>query len=332
MNMLKRKKRSPADSARQYTATCALHQSTRSGGEKRLLIIIGISFVTMVGEIVGGTVFGSMALLADGWHMGTHVLALGIAYAACVLARRIARDRRFGFGPAKVSALGGFAGSILLGAVAFEMVGEGVHRLFSPEEIFFNDAIIVAVIGLVVNAVGALLLHDQGHTHDTAAPVDATRAADNDGHSHRHGRHGHDTNMRSAYLHVITDALTSVLAIAALILGRQFGWLWADATVAMLGGIIILKWAYGLLKESGATLLDFVPHAEMRDEIESTIQGASETRVTDLHIWPQGSGYGVLATVTSHRNQDSVPAIHQRLTRLGYLNHITIEMHPCTCC
>ncbi|MBN2717789.1 MAG: CDF family Co(II)/Ni(II) efflux transporter DmeF [Deltaproteobacteria bacterium] len=327
------------NSACNEASPCALHRVARNSGETKLLIIIAISLVTMVGEIIGGSLFGSMALLADGWHMGTHVLALGIAFAACVLAKKIATDRRFGFGPAKVSALGGFAGAILLGAVAFEMVAEGIQRLLSPEKIQFTEAMIVAVIGLIVNAVGAALLHEGAHSHSHdhhnshSHPLEHPNDHHVQSHAHSHpsGGHGHDANMKSAYLHVITDALTSVLAIAALFLGSQFGWVWADAAVAMLGGVIILKWAFSLLKDSGATLLDFVPVSTVHHEIETTIRGAAENRITDLHVWPQGAAYGVLATVTCHHDADSATTIHQRLKQLGYLEHITVEVHRCAC-
>ncbi|MBN2526934.1 MAG: CDF family Co(II)/Ni(II) efflux transporter DmeF [Deltaproteobacteria bacterium] len=316
------------------TELCSLHRAKKNRGEAKLLVIIGISLVTMAGEIVGGTIFGSMALLADGWHMGTHVLALGISFAACVLARRIAGDKRFGFGPAKVSALGGFAGAILLGAVAFEMVGEGIHRLIDPESIRYTEAMIVAAIGLAVNTVGAFLLHEGAHGHSHSHHHNHGHIHDEhqDNVRHHHSGHGHDSNMRSAYLHVITDALTSVLAIVALFLGRRFGFAFADAAVAIVGGVIILKWAYGLLKMSGSTLLDFVPSKNMHDEIEAAIRGNDENQVTDLHVWPQGSEFGVLATVTSHRPKETLPKIHQRLEQLGYLDHITVEVRPCNCC
>jgi cation diffusion facilitator family transporter len=301
---------------------CTLHRAPESRGERKLLTIIAISLITMVGEIVSGTVYGSLALLADGWHMGTHVLALGIAFAACVLAKRIAADRRFGFGPAKVGALGGFAGAILLGAVAFEMLAEGIHRLLAPESIQFTEAMMVAGIGLVVNAVGALLLHDSRHFHHAHE-----HGTSGDVHHHAlRGGHGHDVNMRSAYLHVITDALTSVMAIVALLLGQQFGWIWADAAVAMLGGVIILRWAYGLLRDAGATLLDFVPDKAMHGEIEAAIRGSADNQITDLHIWPQGNEYGVLATVKNSGPIDPPQCIHERLRKLGYLDHITIEV------
>lgn len=303
---------------------CSLHQVAAQKGTNKLLVIIGISLITMVAEIVGGSIFGSMALLADGWHMGTHVLALGIAYAACVLAKRIATDHRFGFGPSKVSALGGFGGAILLGMVSFEMFGEGIIRLLNPEPIQFNEAIIIAVIGLAVNTIGAFLLHEgaHAHSHNHGKEVHETTAL----HTHSHGGHGHDTNMQSAYLHVITDALTSVLAIVALLLGKHFGWLWADAAVAMLGGVIILKWAIGLLKTSGATLLDFVSDKTVHREIKSTLEGELGNQISDLHIWPQDGGFGLLATVTTHNASEQSKVIHNRLGQLGYLKHITIEV------
>lgn len=301
--------------------TCSLHRSTKAKGEKRLLIIIAISAVTMVAEVVGGTLSGSMALLADGWHMGTHVLALGVAYAACRIARHIAGDTRFAFGPSKVSALGGFAGAIMLGFVAFEMIGEGIHRLLDPWDIMFDEAILIAVVGLLVNTVGALLLRDNHH-----------HGPGGEAHHHEHGqRHGHDQNMRSAYLHVITDALTSVLAIAALVLGKWFGWIWLDAAVALLGGAIILKWGYGLLKSSGATLLDFVPDTKVRNNVHAVIRGERGNHVQDLHLWPNGERYGLLATVLSHDPDENTETIKSRLCDLDCLDHVTLEVRDCTC-
>ncbi len=302
--------------------TCSLYKSSPSKGEKRLLAIIAISAVTMIAEVVGGTLSGSMALLADGWHMGTHLLALGVAYAACIIARRIAKDTRFAFGPAKVGALGGFAGAIMLGFVAVEMVAEGIQRLIDPRAILFNEAIFIAVVGLAVNTVGALLLRGNHHGHDHGHP-----------HDHQDGppAHGHDQNMRSAYLHVITDALTSVLAIAALVLGKMFGWIWLDAAVALAGGLIILKWGAGLLKSSGAALLDFVPDDKVRTNVQTLIRGDNGNQVQDLHLFPNGARYGLLATVVSHHPKETTQTIKERLCSLDCLDHVTLEVRNCNC-
>ncbi len=204
------------------------------GSERRLLLVALISLLVMVAEILGGTVFGSMSLLADGWHMGTHVLALGIAFATSIIARRYAGDTRFSVH--KINALGGFTGAMLLAVVAVEMLVKGAERLMEPAPIRFEEAIAVAVVGLVVNVAGAFILRHQPHDHD----------------------HPHDTdhNMRAAYLHVITDAFTSVLAIGALTIGRFTGWLWLDAAVAIVGSVVIGRWSAGLLRSAGATLLD----------------------------------------------------------------------------
>jgi cation diffusion facilitator family transporter len=210
------------------------------GSERRLLLVALISLVVMVAEIAGGTVFGSMSLLADGWHMGTHVLALGIAYAASIIAGRYAGDTRFSVH--KINALGGFTGAMLLAVVAAEMLVKGAGRLMEPAPIRFEEAIVVAVVGLVVNVAGAFILrrqpHGHNHSHDHEHPVDT------------------DHNLRAAYLHVITDAFTSVLAIGALTIGRFTGWLWLDAAVAIVGSAVIARWSAGLLRSAGATLLD----------------------------------------------------------------------------
>ena len=213
----------------------------------KVKIVFWLTTVVMVLEIAAGTWSGSMALLADGWHMGTHAAAFCITLFAYRYARKHANNERFSFGTGKVSVLGGYTSAIALGIVALLMFAESVHRLFNPESIQFNEAIIVAVIGLAVNVASMFLLgdhhHDHSHGHDHA-------------HHHGHDHHHHDHNLRAAYLHVLADALTSVLAIAALILGKLYGWNWLDAAMGIVGAVVISKWTMNLIKQTSPILLD----------------------------------------------------------------------------
>ena len=221
------------------------HSPTKiSKGESSTWKVIALSLVVMVLEIVCGKLFGSMALLADGWHMGTHVFALGISAIAFYLARKYSRDERFTNGVDKIGVLGGFVSAMVLIAVAMMMIYESIERLVNPQEIQFNDSIIVAVIGLVVNALSAVWLHN------------SSSGCDHHGHSHDDG---HSHNLKAAYLHVIADALTSVLAIVALLSGKYFGWYQLDSIVGIVGALVITKWGWGLLKNTGSILLDIDP-------------------------------------------------------------------------
>src|SRR5512132_2272434 len=233
----------------------AFHSGNRAG-ERRMWIVVAITAATMVTEIVAGMITGSMALLADGWHMATHVVALSIAGFAYLLARRWSRDERFAFGTWKIEVLGAFTSALLLGVVALAMVWESVHRLLRPESINFLPALVVAVVGLVVNLVSALVLEGQGHTHSPPGHEHHDHAHDHD-HGHSHASHGHDDlNLRSAYMHVLADAFTSVLAIVALAAGLWGGWQWLDPAMGIVGAGVIAWWARGLLSESARVLID----------------------------------------------------------------------------
>src|SRR5205085_7475720 len=218
-------------------------------GERRMWIVVAITAVTMVAEIAGGFLTGSMALLADGWHLSAHVAALSISGVAYLLARRWARDERYTFGTWKIEVLGAFASALLLGVVAILMAIESVHRLVVPEPIQFGAALVVAVIGLVVNLVSAWLLEAPARTQAHEQHAHAH------GHDHDHHHH-HDLNLRSAYVHVLADAVTSVLAIVALAAGLWAGWTWLDAVMGFVGGAVILWWAKGLIADSSRVLLD----------------------------------------------------------------------------
>ncbi|MCW8907882.1 MAG: CDF family Co(II)/Ni(II) efflux transporter DmeF [Sedimenticola sp.] len=286
-----------------------------SEGERRTRLVVLLTAVTMVVEVVAGYLFGSMALLADGWHMGTHVAALAISLFAYRYARRHADNPRFSFGTGKVTALGGFTSAVTLAMVALLMGVESIERLVAPETIRFNQAIMVAVLGLLVNLVSAWLLHGGSHAH-----------------SHHHGEHHHhhhDQNLRAAYLHVIADALTSVLAIVALFAGKFFGWIWMDAMMGIVGALLITRWSVGLLKETGAVLLDSVPSDEVGRQITEAIERDADNRIVDLHVWQLGPGsFGVIVSLVTHQPRD--PEHYKSLiSHIHSLGHVTVEVNGC---
>lgn len=253
--------------------TCTLHEEkniTVMSSEKKTLAVIIITVVMMVMEITSGIAFGSIALLSDGIHMGTHTLALLITLAAYIIARKNYDNPHFTFGTGKVSVLGGYTSAIALFIAALFMVKEAIERLITPRGIDFNESIIVAVIGLAVNLFSAWLLKDD-HSH------------------HHHGEeehdHHHDHNIQAAYLHVLADALTSVLAIIALFAGKFAGALWLDPVVGILGAVVVSKWAIGLLHDTGTILLDFNNFDELKDEIKNDIEDKSNFTIKDFHIW-----------------------------------------------
>ncbi len=238
----------------------------------------------MVAEIIGGTVWGSMALVADGWHMSTHALALGIAALAYRLARTYAKDSRLSFGTGKFGELAGFSSALILAMIALFIGYESVTRLINPVEIGFSQAIPIAVVGLIVNLASAWLLHDDDHHHHHHND-DARAHAHGDDHHHEHGHHHHhDTNHRAAYVHVLADALTSVLAIVALLAGRYFGLAWLDPVMGLVGTVVILTWSWTLVKSAGAVLLDAVPSADMVSNIRGRLERDGD-KLVDLHLW-----------------------------------------------
>jgi cation diffusion facilitator family transporter len=264
----------------------------------------------MVVEIIAGLIFNSMALTADGWHMGTHAAAFGITLFAYRYARRHANNPRFSFGTGKVSVLGGFASAIALGVVALLMAAESAHRLITPLDIRFNEAIVVAVVGLAVNLVSALLLKDNHHH----------------GHEHGHG-HGHDHNLRAAYFHVLADALTSVTAIIALVFGRLFGWVVLDPIMGIVGSLVIARWSIGLLKDTSGILLDGSVGTETRKAIRTAVESRSGCRISDLHVWAVAPGHlAVILAVES--DQPCTPGeIKAQLSGIPHLLHINVELH-----
>lgn len=295
--------------------------------ERRTWMVIALTASMMVAEIAGGTIYGSMALLADGWHMSTHASALLITALAYRYARRHARNPRFSFGTGKLGDLAAFGSATVLAIVALLIGWESVVRLYSPVAIRFDEAILVAVIGLVVNLLSAWLLRDEPHHHHGHSHGHGHDHHDHDHHDHGHGpAGGHDNNLRAAYLHVLADALTSVMAIAALLAGRSYGWTWLDPVIGIVGSLVILRWSWGLLRDSGAVLVDYLPEdQDLPDEIRSAI--ATETdQIVDLHVWQLGPGHhGAIVSILSTAPQP-VAEYRRRLADLPELSHVTIEV------
>ena len=288
--------------------------------ERRTRQVMWLTAAMMVVEIVAGTVFGSMALLADGWHMSSHALALGVSAGAYALARRHARDPRFSFGTWKIEVLGGYTSAVFLLGVAGYMGFESMRRLFVPAPIHYGEAIPIAVLGLVVNVVSAWLLSagTHGHQHDH-----------DHGHSHGHGHdHGHhDLNLRAAYLHVIADAATSVLAIAALAGGLWLGLDWLDPVMGLVGTVLVGRWAIGLLRDTGRVLLDAEMDAPVVAEIREIVRELPEpARLRDLHVWRVGKGR--FACILSLESDGGVDAedVRRRLAVHEELVHVTVEV------
>ena len=288
-------------------------------GEKRTKLVILITVIMMTVEISTGYMFGSMALLADGWHMGTHAAALSITVFAYIYARRHADNPRYSFSTGKVGVLGGFASAVVLGVIALLMAGESLKRLFSPVDIQFNEAIGVAIIGLVVNLVCAYLLHanhshSHGHEH---------------GHDHNHHSHHHDHNLRAAYLHVMADALTSFLAIFALLTGKHFGWIWMDPVMGIVGAVVITRWSVGLLKDTSRILLDKEATSDLAEKIRSTIESDSDNLIADLHVWQVSpNNLSVILTVVTHfpKAPDHYKSLLKKIVGNA---HITVEVQKC---
>ena len=272
--------------------------------------VIVLTGVMMIGEIVAGWITGSMALLADGFHMATHAGALAVSAAAYAYARRHAENRRFTFGTGKVGDLAGFASALVLGFAAIGIAAESIGRLLEPRPVAFGEATFVAVVGLAVNIVSALLLSGgQHHAHDH-----------DDHHGHHHS-HGHDNNLRSAYLHVLADALTSVFAIVALLAGSYLGWVWLDPAVGILGAVVIARWSLSLVRDTAAVLLDTADPVLERKIREKVEQGDAE--IIDLHVWRVGpQAHAAIVSVTGPAAADTVRA---RLRPVHELAHVTVE-------
>ncbi|MCL6653996.1 cation transporter [Agrobacterium rubi] len=298
--------------------------------ERRVWAVIGLTTAMMVAEIAAGSWFGSMALTADGWHMATHAGAMLISALAYLYARRQIKNARFTFGTGKFGDLAGFASAVVLGVAAIMIAWESLLRFFAPVEIDFNQAIAVAAIGLVVNIVSAWLLKDDHHHHHHH---DHDHGHDHGSHAH-HGDHAHhdhhgskDNNLRSAYLHVLADALTSVLAIVALLLGKWNGWTFLDPAMGIVGGIVIARWSWGLLRSTGAVLVDAVPQAQgLSSQIRSRLE-TPEEKITDLHVWQVGPGHHA-AIVSIKSPSPQAPSFYrEKLEAITELSHITVEIN-----
>jgi len=284
--------------------------------ERRARLATLLTAVFMVVEIAAGLAFGSMALLADGVHMATHVGALGLAAAAYWLARRHAENERFTFGSGKFGDLAAFASAIALGIAGLAVAAESIGRLLSPVSVAYGDALVIAALGLAVNLVCALILSD-GHAH---------------AHHHDHA-HGHDHNLRAAYLHVLADAATSVLAIVALAAGLLYGITWLDPIVGIVGACVIGSWAVGLVRDSGMVLLDAADDPELANEIQRTIEDEMGARVADLHLWRLGPGHrGLILSLVSPNATTSEEIKSALRTRYPALSHVTIEVAVCADC
>src|SRR5450830_1577703 len=269
-----------------------------------------LTVVMTVAKIAACTLTGSMALMADGFHMATHAAALGIAAAAYAYARRNASNSRYSFGTGKVGDLGGFASALILALVSLGIGVESVMRLLQPAEVQFGTATLIAVVGLAVNVISALLLgHGHSHGHD---------------HDHDHDHHGHDNNMRSAYVHVLADALTSVLAIAALLAGRYLGWVWLDPAMGIVGAVVIARWSWSLMRTTAGVLLDQTDE-HVAAEIRELVEQPGDATITDLHVWRVGpDAHAAIVSVVGRSTTDA-ESIRERLKPVHEVSHLTVE-------
>ncbi len=296
-----------------YSHDHVFNQDAQRAGEKRTLIVVIITAVMMVVEIASGLTYGSMALLADGLHMGSHAAALGLAVFAYVISRRLASDRRFAFGVGKINSLAGFGSAVMLMGFALIMLVESTERLVNPLSIAFDQALIVAAVGLVVNGVSAWVLISTPHEHH---------------HGHGHHHH-HDHNLRGAYLHVLADALTSLLAIVALLAGKYLGVVELDPLMGIVGGILVARWSYGLIRDASRVLLDRQADEPDVTALREAIEGKSTDRVTDLHVW--SIGHGILAAeIAIVSDKPREPDYYKSLipSQLNVV-HATVEVHEC---
>lgn len=298
---------------KEWTHEHVFNQDRKRAGESRTLLIVVITAIMMVIEIVAGVAYGSMALLADGLHMGSHATALGIAVFAYILSRRLASDRRFSFGVGKINSLAGFTSAVLLLGFALLMIAESIDRFINPLAIAFNQALVVAVIGLVVNGASAWVLMSTPHDHH-----------------HGHAHHGHDHNLRAAYLHVLADALTSFLAIGALLAGKFAGAGWLDPLMGIVGGVLVARWSFGLIRDSSGVLLDMQPPKDDLIALQDAIEQSSTDRICDLHMWSIGHGiYALELAIIS--DAPRTPDYYKSLLPESLsIAHATVEVHKCT--
>jgi cation diffusion facilitator family transporter len=313
--------------------------------ERRTWAVILLCTVMMIVEIIGGALFGSLALIADGLHMSTHAGALLLAALAYTYARKYAGDRSFSFGTGKFGDLAGYSSAIVLAMIALLIGYEALSRLLNPVAISFREAIPIAVLGLAVNVVSAWLLsgghqhdhgqahehsHDQAHSHEHGhgeehRHADGPEPAFDHGHGHEHGTHHRDNNMRAAVIHVMADAAVSVLVIVGLVLARAFGWLWMDPLAGLIGALVIANWSMGLLRDTGSILLDRTPDPRMAERVRQVIESEGD-HVTDLHLWRLGPGHlGAIVSVATTEKREAA-YYRQRLAKFADLSHVTVEV------
>ncbi|WP_109440914.1 CDF family Co(II)/Ni(II) efflux transporter DmeF [Acinetobacter haemolyticus] len=294
--------------------------------QKRILIATLLTAIMMVLEILGGWVFNSMALLADGWHMSSHMLALGLAYFAYRMARHYAHDPRFSFGTWKIEVLAGYSSAILLMVVAVLMAVHSVERLLNPVTIHFNEAIPIAMVGLVVNLICAWLLHDDGHHRHGHDHHHNHHHGHH--HDHHHGHHHHDLNQKAAFLHVVADAVTSVLAIIALFAAKYFGWNFLDAVLGIVGALLVARWSWGLMCETGKTLLDAEMAHPVVEEIREVVAQFPKVEITDLHVWKVGKGkFSCIVGLETNRADLTPDCVKAGLSIHEEIVHASVEIH-----
>ncbi|MEW5817279.1 MAG: CDF family Co(II)/Ni(II) efflux transporter DmeF [Spirochaetota bacterium] len=283
--------------------------------EKRTLIVVIITFVTMLAEIVFGWMSNSMALLADGWHMGTHAFALGISLLAYILARQFSKDHKFTFGTWKIEILGAYTSAIVLGIVGLIMIFTSVERIINPLSIHYNQALLVALIGLSINMLSAVILNFNEHSYE---------------HEHSHHHHKHkDLNLKSAYLHVVADALTSALAIAALLGAKYLKWNWLDPFMGIVGAGLIIHWAASLIKETAGILLEREMDSPLVKEIKEQIESDNDTKISDLHLWKVAQDkYACIISLVTEKKY-SIEDYKARLNEIHELVHVTVEINKC---
>jgi cation diffusion facilitator family transporter len=295
--------------------------------ERRTWAVIILCTAMMIAEIVGGALFGSLALIADGLHMSTHAGALLLAALAYTFARKYAADPNFTFGTGKFGDLAGYSSAIVLAMIALLIGYEAVTRFLAPVAIAFDEAIPIAVLGLLVNIASAWLLaggHHHGHEHDHGHSHNHSHEHDHS-HDHGNGAHHRDNNLRAAVVHVMADAAVSVLVIVGLLLARTFGWLWMDPLAGFIGALVIASWSVALIRDTGAILLDRTPDPGMAEKVKATIESEGD-RVTDLHLWRLGPGHlGVIVSIATSAQRE--PAHYrQRLADFQDLSHVTVEV------
>lgn len=323
------------ESIAQWQHTHIFGQDKIRSGERRTLVVIFLTTLMMAAEIVTGLLFGSMALFADGIHMGSHMIGLGISFLAYIYARKHAHDQLFSFGTGKVNALAGYSSAIFLVFIALFMAYESISRFIHPVGIEYNQAILVAFIGLVVNGASMFILGNERHSHTlddhhnhTPVHADHPHEHQSEQHTHTHAK-GTDQNLKAAYLHVFTDALTSILAIVALFGAKIFQFNWMDPFMGVVGAILVINWSVGLIRGTSRVLLDHQIHPETQQKIIRALEGYKDTRVSDLHIWSIGPGIYSSEIGIVTKTPDSPDIYKALIPEDAGVVHTTIEIHLC---